>query len=39
MFFDGALDPAGGHIAPDADAPGHGMTFRSAAATTYWISA
>jgi len=29
MFFDGALDPAGGVIRPDPDAPGLGLTLRA----------
>lgn len=29
MFFDGALDPAGGAVVPDPDAPGLGLTLRS----------
>ncbi|NMN99069.1 enolase C-terminal domain-like protein [Antrihabitans stalactiti] len=28
LFFDGTLDPAGGTISPDPDAPGHGLTLR-----------
>ncbi|MFE3521155.1 enolase C-terminal domain-like protein [Streptomyces sp. NPDC059161] len=33
LFFDGTLDPAGGHITPGADgAPGHGLTLRTAVA-------
>ena len=28
MFFDGTLDPTGGAIRPDPDAPGHGLTLR-----------
>lgn len=27
-FFDGALDPAGGRVAPDPAVPGHGLTLR-----------
>jgi L-alanine-DL-glutamate epimerase-like enolase superfamily enzyme len=30
MFFDGALDPAGGVVTPDPDAPGLGLTLRTA---------
>ncbi|MFG3281423.1 enolase C-terminal domain-like protein [Streptomyces sp. NPDC048111] len=31
LWFDGTLDPSGGHIAPGADgAPGHGLTFKTA---------
>jgi hypothetical protein len=29
MFFSGALDPAGGVIRPDPDAPGLGLTLRT----------
>jgi L-alanine-DL-glutamate epimerase-like enolase superfamily enzyme len=28
LFFDGALDPAGGAMRPDLDRPGHGLTHR-----------
>jgi L-alanine-DL-glutamate epimerase-like enolase superfamily enzyme len=35
MFFDGALDPAGGTIRPDPDAPGLGLTLRTADAERY----
>ena len=35
MFFDGTLDPAGGVIRPDPDAPGHGLTLRRADAEAY----
>ena len=27
MLFDGALDPVGGALIPDLDAPGHGLTL------------
>jgi L-alanine-DL-glutamate epimerase-like enolase superfamily enzyme len=37
MFFDGVLDPSGGAIRPDDGAPGHGLTFRRAAAEAYRI--
>ncbi|MCZ2401973.1 mandelate racemase [Paenarthrobacter sp. Z7-10] len=30
MFFDGTLDPSGGALVPDPDAPGNGLTLRSA---------
>jgi L-alanine-DL-glutamate epimerase-like enolase superfamily enzyme len=30
MFFDGTLDPTGGTIRPDPDAPGLGLTLRTA---------
>jgi L-alanine-DL-glutamate epimerase-like enolase superfamily enzyme len=29
MFFEGALDPSGGVLCPDAAAPGHGLTPRT----------
>jgi L-alanine-DL-glutamate epimerase-like enolase superfamily enzyme len=35
MFFEGALDPAGGVIRPDPDAPGLGLTVRAADAERY----
>ena len=35
MFFDGALDPAGGVIRPDPAAPGLGLVFRDADAKPY----
>jgi L-alanine-DL-glutamate epimerase-like enolase superfamily enzyme len=35
MFFDGALDPAGGTVHPDPDAPGLGLTLRAADAERY----
>jgi L-alanine-DL-glutamate epimerase-like enolase superfamily enzyme len=35
MFFDGALDPAGGTVRPDPDAPGLGLTLRAADAERY----
>lgn len=34
-FFDGALDPSGGVIRPDPDAPGLGLTLRAADAERY----
>ncbi|WP_285247671.1 MULTISPECIES: enolase C-terminal domain-like protein [unclassified Pseudarthrobacter] len=37
MFFDGTLDPSGGTIAPDADSPGNGLTFRTAAVEKYRV--
>jgi L-alanine-DL-glutamate epimerase-like enolase superfamily enzyme len=37
MFFDGTLDPAGGTITPRPDAPGNGLTFRSADADRYRV--
>ncbi len=38
MFFDGTLDPAGGTITPDADAPGLGLTLRVADAEPYRVA-
>jgi L-alanine-DL-glutamate epimerase-like enolase superfamily enzyme len=35
MLFDGALDPAGGVMTPDPDAPGLGLTLRDADAERY----
>jgi len=35
LLFDGCLDPAGGTVTPSTSAPGHGMAFRSDAATEY----
>ncbi len=35
MFFDGALDPAGGVIRPDSAAPGNGLTLRRSDADHY----
>jgi L-alanine-DL-glutamate epimerase-like enolase superfamily enzyme len=35
MFFDGALDPAGGTVRPDLGAPGLGLTLREADAERY----
>lgn len=35
MFFDGTLDPVGGTIRPDPDAPGLGLTLRTADAERY----
>jgi L-alanine-DL-glutamate epimerase-like enolase superfamily enzyme len=35
MFFDGALDPAGGTIRPDPGAPGLGLTLRTSDAERY----
>ncbi|MGI9006296.1 MAG: enolase C-terminal domain-like protein [Streptosporangiaceae bacterium] len=37
MFFDGTLDPAGGIIRPDPDAPGLGLTLRAADADPYRV--
>ncbi|BCT74909.1 mandelate racemase [Sinomonas cyclohexanicum] len=38
MLFDGTLDPAGGTIAPDADAPGNGLTLRAADAERFRVA-
>jgi L-alanine-DL-glutamate epimerase-like enolase superfamily enzyme len=35
LFFDGALDPAGGTVRPDPDAPGLGLTLRASDAERY----
>jgi L-alanine-DL-glutamate epimerase-like enolase superfamily enzyme len=35
MFFDGALDPAGGVVTPDTGAPGLGLTLRASDAERY----
>jgi L-alanine-DL-glutamate epimerase-like enolase superfamily enzyme len=35
LFFDGALDPAGGALRPDPDRPGHGLTHRQADTERY----
>jgi L-alanine-DL-glutamate epimerase-like enolase superfamily enzyme len=35
MFFDGALDPAGGVLTPDPDQPGLGLTLRESDAEPY----
>jgi L-alanine-DL-glutamate epimerase-like enolase superfamily enzyme len=35
MFFDGALDPAGGVLTPDPDQPGLGLTLRESDAERY----
>jgi L-alanine-DL-glutamate epimerase-like enolase superfamily enzyme len=35
MLFDGALDPAGGTVAPTTHRPGHGLEFRTDAAAPY----
>lgn len=38
LFFDGALDPTGGSIKPDPQAPGHGLTLRTNDIDHYRIS-
>jgi L-alanine-DL-glutamate epimerase-like enolase superfamily enzyme len=38
MLFDGALDPAGGHLRPDTHVPGHGLTLKTADAERYAVS-
>jgi L-alanine-DL-glutamate epimerase-like enolase superfamily enzyme len=35
LFFEGALDPGGGVLAPDPGRPGLGLELRSAAAGRY----
>lgn len=37
MLFDGTLDPTGGAIVPDPDAPGNGLTLRSTEAARYRV--
>jgi len=37
MFFDGTLDPTGGTITPDANAPGNGLTLRAADVESYRV--
>jgi L-alanine-DL-glutamate epimerase-like enolase superfamily enzyme len=39
MFFDGTLDPSGGVLVPDPDAPGNGLTFKRADAESHRVSA
>ncbi|MFL6138603.1 MAG: enolase C-terminal domain-like protein [Frankiaceae bacterium] len=38
MLLDGALDPAGGEIRPDPDAPGNGYALRAADAEPYRVA-
>jgi L-alanine-DL-glutamate epimerase-like enolase superfamily enzyme len=35
MLFDGVLEPAGGHLRPDPERPGHGLELRRADAERY----
>ncbi len=37
MFFDGTLDPTGGTVRPDPDAPGLGLTLRAGDAEQYRV--
>ncbi|KAA0017002.1 enolase C-terminal domain-like protein [Antrihabitans cavernicola] len=37
MFFDGTLNPLGGTVSPDPDAPGHGLTLRTSDIDRYLI--
>jgi L-alanine-DL-glutamate epimerase-like enolase superfamily enzyme len=37
MFFDGTLDPTGGAIRPDPDAPGNGLTLRTVDVADYRV--
>jgi L-alanine-DL-glutamate epimerase-like enolase superfamily enzyme len=37
MFFDGTLDPQGGSVTPDQDAPGLGLTLRRGDAEPYRV--
>ena len=39
LLFDGALDPAGGTLAPDPDRPGHGLELRHADAEAFSVRA
>lgn len=39
LLFDGTLDPAGGRLRPDAEAPGLGLVFRAADARRYEVTA
>jgi L-alanine-DL-glutamate epimerase-like enolase superfamily enzyme len=38
LLFDGTLDPSGGVIKPDPEAPGLGLAFKAADATGYRVS-
>jgi L-alanine-DL-glutamate epimerase-like enolase superfamily enzyme len=38
MFFDGTLDPRGGTLTPNPDAPGHGLTLRAGDIAEYRVS-
>lgn len=38
MFFDGTLDPTGGAITPDPDAPGNGLTLKAADVESYRVT-
>jgi len=38
LFFDGVLDPAGGSVCPDPEAPGLGLVFKAADAERYRVS-
>jgi L-alanine-DL-glutamate epimerase-like enolase superfamily enzyme len=38
MFFDGTLDPTGGTITPNDEAPGNGLTLRVADAERYRVA-
>ena len=38
MFFDGTLDPVGGSLTPDPQAPGNGLTLRQAEAAGYRVA-
>lgn len=37
MFFDGTLDPTGGHITPNPDLPGNGLTLRTHVADRFRV--
>jgi L-alanine-DL-glutamate epimerase-like enolase superfamily enzyme len=38
LFFDGTLDPTGGVLRPDPDAPGHGLTLRRSDAEPFRVA-
>jgi L-alanine-DL-glutamate epimerase-like enolase superfamily enzyme len=38
LLFDGTLDPSGGAIQPDPEAPGLGLAFKAADASRYRVS-
>jgi L-alanine-DL-glutamate epimerase-like enolase superfamily enzyme len=38
MFFDGTLDPRGGTLTPNPEAPGHGLTLRAGDIAEYRVS-
>ncbi|SEB78484.1 L-alanine-DL-glutamate epimerase [Paramicrobacterium humi] len=38
MFFDGTLDPSGGSVTPDPDAPGNGLTLKESDAAAFRVA-